>query len=139
MIRKIALIFGAGVSVIVGAFALLLHISAGAMCGNQPLARVPSPDRQLDAVLFERDCGATTGFSTQVTVLAHGSELPNEPGNIGAVDDNHGAVPQGPGGGPELKLAWDGRRELVVYHHRKARVYERNSRDDVRVKFAAFN
>src|SRR5687767_10343542 len=46
------------------------------MCGNDIQLTVVSPDRKLKAVVFERSCGATTGFSTQVSVLPADRDLP---------------------------------------------------------------
>jgi len=33
-------------------------------------------------VIFQRDCGATTGFSTQISILSSDTELPNEHGSL---------------------------------------------------------
>jgi hypothetical protein len=52
------------------------------MCGVTPHKRVVSPDGELEAVIYQFDCGATTGFSTQVSILETGEEIPVEPGNI---------------------------------------------------------
>jgi hypothetical protein len=38
-------------------------------CGNAVLQDLPSPEGRRHAVVFTRDCGATTAFSTQVSVL----------------------------------------------------------------------
>jgi hypothetical protein len=35
---------------------------------------MPSPDGRRDAVMFQRDCGATTGFSTQISILDTGGQ-----------------------------------------------------------------
>jgi hypothetical protein len=52
--------------VVVGGYYLL---RAG--CGNEVLSQARSPDGLYEAVVFQRDCGAATGFSTQVSVIAH--------------------------------------------------------------------
>ena len=51
-------------------------------CGNSVLLELPSPDKQWTAVLFERDCGATTSYSTQVSLVSRERTLPSEAGNI---------------------------------------------------------
>ncbi len=51
------------------------------MCGNEVKQTVASPSGKLAAVVFSRDCGATTGFSTQVSIIPLGRSLPNEAGN----------------------------------------------------------
>ncbi len=39
------------------------------MCGTQLLQVVESPNGELKAVSYLYDCGATAGFSTQVSIL----------------------------------------------------------------------
>jgi hypothetical protein len=56
------------------------------MCGNDIYQEVYSSDRQYKVVVFERDCGATTGFSTQLSILEAQQELSNVPGNIFDID-----------------------------------------------------
>ena len=68
----------------------LLSIAAAActssgLCGNAEQTRVASPNGAWDAVVFVRDCGATTGFSSQVSLVPNGAKLPNEPGNVFAL------------------------------------------------------
>ena len=52
------------------------------MCGNEVHAEELSPDNKHRAVVFQRDCGATTGFSTQISIVGADDELENESGNI---------------------------------------------------------
>ncbi len=53
------------------------------MCGNQIISQVLSPDRALKAVLFTRDCGATTATSFQVSLLNPWDSLSNaDSGNV---------------------------------------------------------
>lgn len=92
-------------------------------CSNEVLAQVVSPDAKMKAVIFQRDCGATTGFSTQVSIVQNPSELSNEGGNAFVADTNHGAAPDGPGGGPEVRVRWQSSTELVISHHPAARVF----------------
>jgi hypothetical protein len=89
-------------------------------CGSQLLSEVPSPDRVLKAVIFERDCGATTGFTTQVSILPRDNVLPNETGNVFIAGDNHGRAVGGLGGGPKVDVKWTGPRELLVVFDARA-------------------
>ena len=93
------------------------------MCGNQVLSEIPSPDQVYRVVTFQRDCGATTGFSTQVSVLKYAEKLPNESGNLFVADTDHGKAPSGIGGGPEVKISWVGSRSLLLIHHRDVRIF----------------
>lgn len=103
-------------------------LSGPDMCGNEILHEHAAPGGRLKVVVFQRDCGATTGFSTQASILRVGEGLPNESGNLFAADTDHGAAPSGPGGGPELRVEWRGARELQLSHHAKARLFEAKKR-----------
>ena len=68
---------------------LLIGVSAagcGEICRNEPVTVIPSPDGKAKAVVFHRNCGATTSANTQVSVLPAYSELPNIPGNALVLD-----------------------------------------------------
>ncbi len=41
-----------------------------------------SPDGTYRAVVFQRDCGATTWFTTQVSIVRRWWWLPNDAGNV---------------------------------------------------------
>lgn len=53
----------------------------GSACENVPSQTITSPAGALKAVVFSRNCGATTGFNTQVSVLRTNDVLPDEGGN----------------------------------------------------------
>jgi hypothetical protein len=116
--------------------AALGHVACGKMdmCGNEVLARVASPGGGYQAVIFERDCGATTGFSTQVSVLPADATFREQPsfwsateqGNVLVIDDDHGAAPAGTGGGPAVAARWDDEHHLVLTYHPRARVFRSN-------------
>lgn len=52
------------------------------MCGNYPHKEYFSPNKEYKAVVFQRDCGATTGFSTQISIVEASGSIENEGGNI---------------------------------------------------------
>ncbi len=87
---------------ILGAGVLFLSGCSDA-CSNSVVARANSPDGLHSAVMFQRDCGATTGFSTQVSVLEHGKEASGG-GNAFRADDDHGAAAAGAWGGPWAEM-----------------------------------
>lgn len=101
-------------------------------CGNDILARVASPSATRDVVVFQRDCGGTTGFSTQVSILPHGASFRDhatlwssaEGGNVLVVDDDRGAAPPGPGGGPDVGVMWQDDRHLRLTYHPRVRVFK---------------
>lgn len=122
-IRRV-LIVGAGVAVaFIVVVGYALHVLGASSCANELLAEAVSPDGKLKAVVFQRDCGATTGFSTQVSVLPASAGVGNAAGNVFTSDTNHGAAPSGPGGGPLVKVNWRSPSALAVFHHAAARVF----------------
>ena len=56
------------------------------MCANTIVNASTSPNGKWKAVLFERNCGATTGFSSQISLIKADKELNNEAGNIYIAD-----------------------------------------------------
>ena len=78
-------------------------LGCAGLCGNTITNRVTSPDAQRDAVVFTRDCGATTAYSTQVSIVRAGGPLPNQPGNVFIAPDS-----------TEVRLEWIGGDTLLV-------------------------
>jgi hypothetical protein len=73
--------------------ALSLSLTAcGSLCGNGIISEASSPGATKRAVVFESSCGATTGFSTHVSVMNAGEALPDSAGNVFDADTDHGAV-----------------------------------------------
>ncbi|MDO9472477.1 MAG: hypothetical protein Q7J28_05430 [Caulobacter sp.] len=90
-------------------------------CRNTVVSTARSPDGRLDAVLFERNCGATTGFSTQVSIMSVG-ELPEVSGNIFVTDDDVPQGERGKWGGAWADVQWFSERRLHVVHAPAARL-----------------
>jgi hypothetical protein len=127
-----------GCAVLISICVLVLSSLFGGMCANDVIKEVVSPDGKKKVVVFQRNCGATTGFSTQASVLTVSRSLPNDGGNVFSADTNHGAAPSGPGGGPELEASWVGPKELVLEHHTQARVFKAEpSIGDTHVRFVS--
>jgi hypothetical protein len=124
--KVLALVAGAVVSLIavVGASTYLF---VGSLCENESLTEAASPDGKFKAIVFQRDCGATTGFSTQVSVVESSAAVGQSAGNVFTSDTNHGAAPSGLGGGPVVKVHWHSPDTLVVSHHTAARVFTAES------------
>jgi hypothetical protein len=107
-------------------------------CGNTLLSRLPSPDGKRELVVYERNCGATTGFSTQASVLRSSDSLPQDPNSFVVIDSDHGRAPSGPGGGPILVGLWTGNDSLLVQFDRRARVFtQKRKMRGVTIHFAA--
>ena len=56
------------------------------LCANAQVAEYVSPDGNLKAVIFHRDCGATTKETIQVSIIPANKSLPNRAGNVFVAD-----------------------------------------------------
>lgn len=94
---------------------LFFRVLGNMLCGNEIFQEVNSPDNEYKAVVFQRDCGATTGFSTQISILKPSKELPNSGGNIFIMD-----------GHPDwtsVQVKWDTNRSLSINYSESYRVF----------------
>ncbi len=80
--KKLAIILGVLVVGVPLAIAGLFIYATSDMCGNEVYSEMLSPDGKHRALVFQRDCGATTAFTTQVSIIDSDDELENESGNI---------------------------------------------------------
>ena len=83
------------------------------LCENEVSAAVRSPSGKVKAVVFNRNCGATVGFNTQVSILSADAALPDDPGNALIVDDD---VP--------LALHWESDHSLRIAGTLSSRVFK---------------
>jgi hypothetical protein len=111
--RPILGLIVAGVVVVcvgIGSFRwVLLNSTSGVwsdMCGNIVYQEIPSPDGQYKVVVFERDCGATTDFSTQVSILGAAQELSNVSGNIFVMDGHPDST--------NVQVEWEGDQAVSI-------------------------
>jgi hypothetical protein len=109
---------------VVGFFLFLDSMTPG--CGVEPITATLSPDARLQVVAFEYDCGATTDFSTQVSVLPAGASLSNKPGNVIRLEPNGNAAPRGPGGGPRVLVKWVSTDSLEISFDQRDRLIVQN-------------
>ncbi len=109
-------------------------------CQNEIISQSNSPGNAVKYVVFQRGCGATTGFSTQVSLIKVGETLKNESGNMFVADTNHGAAPSSEYGGPEVRLEWFSDTHLQIRHHQLARIF-RSERavNGVQIDYETFN
>ena len=96
---------------------LAIECGCGGICANTVLQTRQSPDGALKAVVFRRECGATTGPSTQVSILP--VESPPVPKGVGNtfISDQAGQVV------PEVIVGWSGPRTLHVRYAVQLRVF----------------
>lgn len=74
-------------------------------CTNRLIQTFPSPDSSLTAFVYERNCGATTGFNRQVVVMKSGKKFPPHagPDSFFAID-----------GSPKVQIEWKTAGEIAV-------------------------
>jgi hypothetical protein len=126
------------VVVLAVALAIYMYVWVRALeggCGNDLLATMSSPSGGRQLVIFQRDCGATTGFSTQASLLPAGEPL-REGGNVFIADTDHGKAPSGPGGGPQLAARWIAEDTLELRYHPRARIFLADSAyQDITIRY----
>lgn len=105
--------------VVAGAHAFFSGL--GDLCANEMLADVPSPSGQRHAVVFLRDCGATDGFSTQVSVLRRGERLRNTSGNAFTADTGHPSAPSA------VTVTWESENVLQLTYDPYVRTFKKET------------
>jgi hypothetical protein len=107
-------------------------VSLAGDCNNEIRRELASPNGKMKAVVFQRDCGATVGFNTQVSVLPSGSKLPNDGGNVFVADGGQGNAPSG----PFVAVSWINDTELLVTYDKQTRVFHNESSvGNIRVRY----
>ncbi|HEX5433459.1 MAG TPA: hypothetical protein VFY05_04425 [Candidatus Angelobacter sp.] len=108
-------------------------------CNNEVGEEILSPDNEWKAVIFERDCGATTDFSTQISLVkGNRSLLHDSSGNIFTADSDHNKVRVNLNGLLPINVIWENNNQLLIRYPARARVFLQNRRyKDVRVSYAA--
>ena len=138
MKRVAKVIGGLLIALLITAAALLYGLSklGESLCGNSVITESLSPDKQSKVVVFSRDCGATTGFSTQVSIIDASDALPNASGNTFSADTGHGAAPADTSGGPSVSAKWESNDLIVIGHHPATRVFTKENRvANVRINY----
>ncbi|NRT56800.1 hypothetical protein [Sphaerotilus uruguayifluvii] len=98
---------------VIGIGILVVLNGCDAGCGNEVASTIESPRGGHVAVIFNRNCGATTGFNTQLSVLAKGDSVPKGGGNAFTAD-----------GSLALKVRWVSESELVVAGFQGAKIFK---------------
>jgi hypothetical protein len=86
-------------------------------CSVTPRRVLPSPDAKANLVVFEVDCGATTSFNTQVSIVPSGAKFSRETyPPFFVVKERH-----------ELVAAWVGDRQVEIVVPHDEQVYRQDS------------
>lgn len=116
---------GSGARIRLGLAAVLLPLLLGGcnMCADEVVQHEPSPFGRGAAVVFVRNCGATTDYSTQVALIGHVDAEPRKRNVFFVADTNNGDAPSGAAGGPRVRVRWIDGNHLEVAHHPRARAF----------------
>jgi hypothetical protein len=107
-----------------GLIATSLSLSAcSAVCSEETVKVIRSPHGDHVARMFMRECGATTDFSTQVSIDPW---LWQWVGNAFVADAYNGGR-RGAWGGPWTEMAWIGPHHLLLTYDNKARIFDQQT------------
>jgi hypothetical protein len=104
-------------------------------CGTEILAEAASQDAQIKAVLFLRNCGATTGYVTAVSLVSPDESLGDDrqffrPARLGNVFRAEQAG--------DVVIRWQSPRELLISYSLDAKVHlQERSRGAISISYRA--
>jgi hypothetical protein len=91
---------------LVGLGAVALGLFLASDCEDTVKIEAKSPDGKYVATLYERDCGATTDFSTVVNLRVSSARFKGDDLGVVVLKGQH-----------KLDLAWDGNTKLQLQCH----------------------
>jgi len=81
-IRKLLIGSVSGLTIFTIAVLVFIDVELSPTCVNSIIEISENSTHEYASVLFDRNCGATTNFTTQVSIIRAGHELPDEVGNV---------------------------------------------------------
>jgi len=95
-------------------------------CGDRVLQEVPSPNGTLNAVVFQRHCGATTSWALHVAVVPAGERPVDDRGQALVADLGLDAAPLWLAGDRKVLPSWQSDDRLLI-RHRPIQIIRRES------------
>jgi hypothetical protein len=83
-------------------------------CANAIVARVPSPSGANVAIVFERDCGATTRGTTQVSVVSNAEIFRERPSLVHATQPGNTLILTQRNGRVAVEARWSDDQHLTL-------------------------
>lgn len=115
------------------AYKIYVALKPENMCGVELGAEALSPSNKLKAVIYQFDCGATTPFTTQISILKPDEVLPYSSGNIFSA---YRGSWTGSWYGPYAEIAWLDESTLQVSYIGDANVTKRTEkRGSVNIRY----
>ncbi len=125
--------------VLIGTILLFVWVVFSDMCINELIRQVPIANSGKRVVIFERDCGATTGFGTEVSIIDSDESLGNSSGNIFIADTNHGKAPSSNSGGPIVQIKVISEKKIKIFYDKRARVFKKEPQfDGIAIEYGYF-
>jgi hypothetical protein len=105
---------------------IFLSCNDSQLCRNEIIASRDNPARTLKLIKFDRDCGATTGNSVQISVLKFQESLQNLGGNI-FISKNYDK---------DIDMAWENDSTILIQYPKKLVIIKREDQyDNLKVKY----
>ena len=93
------------------------------MCGNDIKQKTPSPNGENVAYIFERSCGATTGFSPQLSIINKDDNFQNKPGNTFRTDK-------------DFSIEWVNEKNLKVIFDKSSETYKMDKQvNEIKIEY----
>jgi hypothetical protein len=106
--------------------AVFFAAACTSICQNTVVCEALSPDGQLKAIVFHRNCGATTGCNSMVSILPATASLPDAAGNVLNEDQGRSdTVSLG------VSVTWKNNDCILVRHDQHARIIAQHASVDV--------
>lgn len=107
----------------------MFFISCLDLADNTIHLEIASPGLKYRVVVFNRDAGATTDFSTQISILRTNDRIPGGIGNVFICDSDHGKVTDTyDRGGPRVAVTWKSESLLHIDVPKLARIFKKQNK-----------
>ena len=125
--KLMKLLFKVIIGIIVTAviyFGIIIYSFGSDLCGNEIIETKISPNSTHKIIIFQRNCGATTDFSTQISVLEMDENIENKSGNIFSADSDHGKAELTANGIINTKIKWINEKTVLIEYDKNVRVFQ---------------
>ena len=109
---------------------VMVIVSTGcvSLCENTGINQYLSPEGKWKAIVFRRNCGALSWWTTEVSIVSASDGVPKgDIGNVATVMDNResGSFVSNSAGVIELRIRWLSDRTILVSAPRKALLWRK--------------
>lgn len=117
-------------SAILGTMYACIDLVWSDMCANDIDKEIRSPKGDYKAVIFIRHCGATTGFSRQLSIVEISDDLENEKGNVFILGDKAGNQAE------KINVIWTTDNSLTIFFAKETEFFLQNEEiGEVKIRY----